>query len=503
MKKFECLKKIIASFSIAAFMMTALPLWAKGRDACGDQNKKYIELYNKLLESLNYEKDIGPGKIFETALYGEYQKVIRKLGQTYVNYLKVEDNQQQKTNLVTFFRAIDAYKKNNQFNLNINDFKSALDDLKTKNFSPEEIYLLEKLIIHANDFIVRVNRLEDPKATFKNGEKVKAQKQKVSPLNRLVLLFSDLNKSSSIDNTHGAQDPNIKKVIDDAVKDNLNNLQKFINDLSPACLKSIKKMSPNKNLQKENYDLFLQSLISCRPNQASLNNNKTITDLEKILHFINTNEIHEKWYRQKSVTVTPNKQTGLEDALLESKIASTFDNKIRCKVVDGKLYLSNIPLQKGSTTKFDFAMIQIKENGTVLNKKLKDLVTIKQDKTNQYGLMVTLKNPNEIRNLILNIVDSSSCQDISLTKPETKPDPVENKPSETASTPAAETSTQVATPPTAEAPPLTNPLPTNGGSSVGGIDPKSPLLQGPPQLQSPPSDCPTGGVCNTQGTGGR
>lgn len=406
-------------------------------------------LYIKLQNELNYEgkdayldknyqvrlkphgKDQAyPGREFESALFGEYQNSLKKVGKLYQS-AKFENDENFKSNevLINFIKAIDNKSTETQDFINktkIKDVLNALEEASKKRFSKSsdkkfmitagDKYLLEKLLIHAQDRVCSVNKYE---ATNKDTALFKADylKQiKNAPLNILVNTIKNapIEKDSKIDLRPSSDlvatlvDPDV--AIQSAVADNLNQLSAWVKKVKaqgPECFAAIKRKEFANNIQGNiqgcNFGQFIETL-----GQNNVNN------LESVLHFINANE---KLLNNPAAKA----ETGMNELKLEGFISKSFDNlgtAVRCTVLDPansgdkKIFIRNLPFNE-KTNKFDTSGIICKSNSRILGA---DACTKQFDLSSDgLGRGIEIKpKTGTSSNLTLSVKDSDNCSDIPL-----------------------------------------------------------------------------------------
>jgi hypothetical protein len=297
--------------------------------SCNSAKAEFKKLYIAIQNNLNYEgKDASvekgkiklsahsgkdyEGRVFEDALFHEYQNSLTKVAKVY-QLSKKSGNEDLKSNpsLVDFFKAIDT-----KTTLDYGKFDKLLDELKkssaSKNTSTadkqfiindNDVYLLRQLLTHAQDKICGID------AYNKQSKKIeKLENIKNAPINRMLYALQNGNISSESD----LKLVNTKTVVESAVATQMEGLRKWMKDLNaknPSCFKLIKNDTAfiQNGIQSCNYKKFVDSLIL---------DNSSVANLESILHFINANQKHGK--------VTPMAETGIDKLKLEAFIDQTF-----------------------------------------------------------------------------------------------------------------------------------------------------------------------------------
>ena len=149
-----------------------------------------------------------------------------------------------------------------------------------------DMYLLEKLLIHAQDRICLIQKLEKSGKGTKHFSKEYLDSVRSSPLNQLIQTLKD---SNTPDKTliEPEKLSNDDTAIKTAVENALNNLKAFY-QTNKKCLKNQMILDKNRNsiqdnIQPCNYNKFLLALDGVEEN-----------NLEAILHFINANQVLKK-----------------------------------------------------------------------------------------------------------------------------------------------------------------------------------------------------------------
>ena len=345
------------------------PSFAAENESCESAKSEFRKLYIAIQNNLNYEKkdaflekgkvklrahgekDYG-GKLFEEALFHEYQNSLIKVAKVYQNSKKSEDDSlKSNEGLVNFFKAID-----NKSPLESDKFDSLLDELKkisAKNNTTEiekkfiitdnDIYLLKKLLIHAQDKVCTL-------AKYNGQSKKKAELESVknAPLNRMLEALQNGKITSKSD----LQLVNTESAIKSAVTKQMEDLRLWMKKLSlehPDCFKAIKN-NPDfiqYDIQTCNYKKFVNSLVL---------DNSSVANLESILHYINANQTHG--------SDTPMAETGIDKVKLDTFIDQTFislKDNVSCSEITGdkskKIFVQNIP---SNNNKFDLSKLKCK-----------------------------------------------------------------------------------------------------------------------------------------------
>ena len=400
----------------------------------------FKKLYIELQKQLNYEgKDayldakgvvqlkahVGKdyeGKLFEEALFREYQNTLRKVGKIYQAGIAGEA-QEFKSNplLVHFMKVIeDESPASKDFiaKTKIKDVIDALAKESEKKFgnttdkkyaiNAGDKYLLEKLLTHAQDRLCTVSQFEidgKPTKLFKDVNYLK--KIQNAPLNRLVqsLKQAKINKDSKIDLNAPALDlvdPDV--TTKSAVAEHMQNLANWVKK-NKHCDKKIRSIgfmnSIQANIQSCNYNLMLDTLS--RDNSSNL---------EAVLHFINANERLLNRGQAKA-------ETALDEMKLEGFISTAFDNMgtmVRCTQLskpgdesDKKIFIRNLPYDP-SKNSFDKSGIVCKQGKNELKSpqclKTFDLIS------DSLGRGLELRPKKGITNLSFSVKNSPDCDNM-------------------------------------------------------------------------------------------
>ncbi|MEA9358594.1 hypothetical protein SHI21_20320 [Bacteriovorax sp. PP10] len=445
--------KHLQFLTLGVFLLSSTAIFAASNQ-CFSANElnDFKTLYIKLQNELNYEgkdayldkkyqvqlkphsKDKAyPGREFETALFGEYQNSLRKIGKLYQS-AKFENDDSFKSNevLVNFMKAIDDKSSESQDFINktkIKDVINALEEASQKKYAKSsdkkfminagDKYLLEKLLTHAQDRVCSVSKYEE---TNKGTALFKAdylKQVKNAPLNILVNTIKNapIEKDSKIDLrepsdlTASLIDQDV--AVQSAVADNLNQLSAWVKKVKaqgPKCLASIKsKDFANKiqaNIQGCNFGHFIETLSQ-----------DNVSNLESVLHFINANE---KLLNNSAAKA----ETSLDELKLEGFISKTFDNlgtAVRCAQLDPansgdkKVFIRNLPYDEKSN-KFDTSGIICKSNSKILGAdSCRKQFDLSSDSLGR-GLEIKPKK-GAAANVTFSVKDSDNCSDISFQDP--------------------------------------------------------------------------------------
>ncbi|MBC7714986.1 MAG: hypothetical protein H7177_16690 [Rhizobacter sp.] len=414
--------------------------------SCAKEKADFKKLYIELQKSLNYEgKDAYldskgavalkahtgneyEGKVFEEALFKEYQNSLRKVALMY-QAAKFDSSApaEFKSNpeLVNFIQAIDGndgakYISSN----NVNSVIDGLQKASIAKYPPDskfrindnDKYLLKKLLTHAQDRLCSIEKFQETGKRDKNFTAEELEKKKNAPLNQLILAVKDakITKDSDI-----KLEPIVdeKVAINSAIAANINALTEWMKK-NKSCLPVIKSTgfmnSIQAGIQQCNYRKFVDAL-----------SDENVTNIESILHFINSNEKFLKGSQAKA-------ETAMDELKLQAYVDRTFanlGNKINCTEItnsskDGKrLFVRNLPYND-ATNKFDTSKISCKIKTKVTKKTpiATEKVLTEQECSQKIelisdelgrGLEVKQKNPNEAI-VSFSIKDNPDCTDIDL-----------------------------------------------------------------------------------------
>ena len=325
------------------------------------KQKEFRDLYNSLQAALDYDgnktvsnksgkiikisqntsQSNSPGKQFEDMVTSEYQNALQKVAVLYQQSLPDPAPANTNVDLVNFLKVIDpsvsdddqTQIKNDQTNDSF--FKKLLDKSQNKfkdsnnpNFAlnQNDIYLLQKLLYHAKDRSCQIENLNKNKKTIFEQNKLKEIRS--SPLNILLQSIQNANitKDSKID--IGSRDDYLvdqNKAIKATVREAFDKIKKWYNDKENAsCLAYIRggqldhkfMDSLQDNIQSCNYIHFIDSLL--------ISNNAS--DIESILHFINSNQLLIDDNNQVA-SFKISRQT--KAPLAQTKISPDLDGKLR------------------------------------------------------------------------------------------------------------------------------------------------------------------------------
>lgn len=439
------MKYILRHFFFISFILPAVVLSAQPT-ACNKNDlalfqKLYIDLQNKL----NYEGSDAflknglvkekphakgsayGGKVFEDALYKEYQNSLRKVAMLYQNSKWENSGIKSNSSLAEFFKAIDS-ADSNAFIMN-NDIKKVIENLEKaskekytaendKKFilNENDKYLLEKMLTHAQDRIVSVQEFEKNNKDQRHFKKDYLKKVANAPLNRLITVLKNANikaESNIADTiTEIAAD---KTAMTSAITANINDLKKWLKE-NKHCAHKIKNPGfIQSNIQIKNYHKFLDAL-TCSSIETTPLDKLNAANLVAVLHFINANE---KFLNKPGAKA----ETAMDELKLEAAIDETFKklgSHISCSKVLGengknKYFVQNLPY---ADNKFDMSKIKCKKGGTKLNESVcSQSIKLVSDPLGR-GIEIVKKNEKgpELTFSIEN--GTEDCRDISTGEPE-------------------------------------------------------------------------------------
>jgi hypothetical protein len=243
---------------------------------------KSIELKNGKSNGFgdSTEYDQAPGQQIEEALYKQYKNALIKVGKIYQkNSTDAVENKNKFSNdnpdVAKFFMAIDSDKIDNKLVKDLSTDKLlgqlAKNQVVGFELNDGDIYLLKKLLIHAQD---RICTLEKYKSNAKRTANTSYLEQLYkSPLNKMIESLRSLDKT---------QDLKLAKediAISEAVKDSMAKLKAILVENNNCKIKLMNSPMLGDLVQSCNYKKFIQSISA---NQ--------LNDIEAILHFINANQ---------------------------------------------------------------------------------------------------------------------------------------------------------------------------------------------------------------------
>lgn len=413
---------------------------------CVDEKIEFKKLYIELQKSLNYEgrdayldgkgivqlkphkNEPYEGKIFEEALFREYQNSLRKVALIYQSEkfnkkTSSPSEQNQNPALVSFIKAIDDDDNSNYIiSNNVNDVIDKLQKSSEEKFQNQpklqlnsnDKYLLKKLLTHAQDRIYSIEKYQKTGNRDRNFTVEELEKKKNAPLNQLIHALKDAKITSDTDIKLDIISDE-KVAINSAIASNINALSNWAKK-NATCLSQVKNRtfisSIQAGIQACNYEKFIETL-----SKENTNN------LEGILHFINANEKFLKG-------IQPKAETAMDELKLQAYVdraLAGLSNKIHCTLIDGpkkdskRLFVRNLPYSD-SQNKFDTSNLicSMKKNDKgsksttqiLSEKECTSKIELISDELGR-GLEVKQKNPNE-GVITFSVKDNSDCQNIDL-----------------------------------------------------------------------------------------
>lgn len=430
MKIFQ--SKFIHPFLSLVFFLGVMN-FANAADAapkCVKEKAEFRKLYFSLQEKYNYAgtdeylDDKGklktrkhdpakdyPGKVFENALYLEYQKTLAKVGKVFqdARFGKDPNNFKSNPTLVAFMAAIENKDVNSTAYIDNNDINKVINELaKSSNgtINENDKYLLQKLLTHAQD---RLCSIEEYGKTKKDTKFFSAKELKQitnAPLNQLVNLLKNVKENSDI------------KLVDtdttifSAITENLSKLRKWMVD-NKACLKALRNPGfLQANIQPCNYNKFLDALSS-----------ENYNSLETILHYINANE---RLLNRPAALA----DTALDENKLEYHIDQTFrtiSDRVNCILIDSadkksqRIFVHGLPYDT-KTEKYDTAQIECEIKGKKLPsdqcQKQFQLVSDDKGRGMEIQALKASKNP-----IIFSVKGGIDCRSLTDDGPQTPEEP--------------------------------------------------------------------------------
>lgn len=328
--------------------LQALHLNYEGQDSVVDE-KGNLKLVAHDKSKPDYE-----GKLFEAAVFSQYQNSLKKVAKLYQTAKFSNDNKlnQEVPGLVNFLKALEGdstdFLQNNTIGNVLNDLQKASSikfngpDNKKFAITNDDKYLLKKLLTHAQDRLCSVEAYErtGKRTALFDAEYLK--KVRNAPLNRLIGAL----KSAKI----GAESDLIvdeKTAIGSAIAEHVAKLGEWMKK-NIACRKAITNPSfLQANVQPCNYNKFLGVLAGENPENVpppGILDEEKLDKFQAILHFINANERLLNRPQAKA-------ETALDELKLESYIDSTFANlgqRIGCTEVKNpngtkRIFVRNLP----------------------------------------------------------------------------------------------------------------------------------------------------------------
>ncbi len=423
--------------------------------SCLKEKAEFKQLYIELQKSLNYEgkdayldakgalqlkphaKDAAyEGKVFEEALFKEYQNSLRKVALMYQS-AKFDDAAPAdfKSNpaLVDFIKAIDG--NDGAKYISANNVNSVIDGLQKASVSKypadskfrineNDKYLLKKLLTHAQDRLCSIEKYQETGKRDRNFTAEELEKKKNAPLNQLILAVKDakITKDSDIKLEDIVDE---KTAINSAIAANINALSAWAKN-NKGCIAAIKSAGTmnmvQSGIQACNYRKFVDAL-----------SDENVTNIESILHFINSNEKFLKGAQAKA-------ETSMDELKLQAYVDRTFanlGNKINCTEIPNankvgkRLFVRNLAYND-ATNKFDTSKLSCKIKVAASKKgPASERVLTEQECNSKIelisdefgrGLEVKQKNPKEAA-ITFSVKDNPECNDIVLVEEPVKPEP--------------------------------------------------------------------------------
>lgn len=445
----------VQSYSYAADKKTPVKKSVNVGPSCLKEKAEFKKLYIELQKSLNYEgKDSSldangnlqlkphaagaayEGKVFEEALFKEYQNSLRKVALMYqAAKFDASAPEDFKSNpaLVEFIKAIDdndgsKYISTNNINSVIDGLQKASvskypDDSKFR-INENDKYLLKKLLTHAQDRLCSIEKYQETGKRDRNFTAEELEKKKNAPLNQLILAVKDakITKDSDIKLEDIVDE---KTAINSAIAANINALSTWMKK-NKDCLPSIKSAGSmnmvQAGIQTCNYRKFVDAL-----------SDNNVTNIESILHFINSNEKFLKGIQTKA-------ETSMDELKLQAYVDRTFanlGNKVNCTQIPNankvgkRLFVRNLPYND-VTNKFDTSKLSCKQKfpsgkkgpaseRILTEQECHSKIEFISDELGR-GLEVKQKNSKEAL-ITFSVKDNPECNDIALIEEPVKPEP--------------------------------------------------------------------------------
>ncbi len=396
---------------------------------CLEEKERFKELYIALQQSLNYNgkdahlengklvlKPHNPnapyeGKVFEEALYKEYQLALKKVAAVY-QAAKFEKFDSSNKALVDFMKAVEGndsqmadYIKSNKVNIVIDQLQEASlrkfnDEKNPARLTNNDKYLLKKLLTHAQDRLCSITQFEEREA--KTGKQQNSKhftadelnRVRNAPLNRLINSIKngkiEANSDLKIEELKDSE-----KAINLAIAKNMQALRDW-KAKNEKCLKHLANPSfIQSGIQTCNYSLFVKALDGGNEN-----------NIEAILHFINANE---KFLKSPEAIA----ETALDELKLEAAIDRTFnDTRSRlenCPAVKQKssrIFVSNLKFSEKSGFDTSYLKLSCSKSGkSVDSSQCEKSIEFISDKSGE-GVEVKLRQPG----MQLKVETNESCQ---------------------------------------------------------------------------------------------
>lgn len=375
-------------FILVTGLSLCFSAWANN---CAAEKARFRELYIALQQSLNYEgKDavlvngkliLKPhtqnsayeGKVFEEALYKEYQLSLKKVAAVY-QAARFEQFEKTNSALVEFMQAVDGndsavseYVKKNKVDQVIDQLQEASKKKFSQNknalINDHDKYLLKKLLTHAQDRICSVSKFEEIEQKTGKQQRLKSfsaselNRIRNAPLNRLINAIKKGNIQADSDlKLDDLKDT--PKAITETIAKNLAALKEW-KKKNEKCLKDIANPSfIQSGIQLCNYNLFVQTL-----------DKNTEHNIESILHFINANE---RFLKNPSALA----ETALDEMKLEAAIDQSFndvskksDSCPQFSKKNNRVFISNLTYNESRGFDLSHVKLSCSRSGVIVDSK--------------------------------------------------------------------------------------------------------------------------------------
>ena len=361
---------------------------------------------NMLLVPHDPKKDYE-GKVFEAAIYQEYQNSLKKVAKLYQAAKfgsDADDIKKGTPGLVEFLKAIDdgdnsAYIQKSKIGDVIDDLYKASNakfgNSSDKKFALNENdkYLLKKLLTHAQDRLCSVESFEKTGKSTKLFDANYLGQVRNAPLNRLIGALKNAKIGSESELLVDE-----KTAISSAMSAHIKQLADWMKK-NEACKKAISNPAfLQENIQGCNFNKFLEVL-----------NQQNLDEIQSVLHFINANERLLNRAQAKA-------ETALDELKLESVIDSTFagmGNAVSCSKIDGpnnkqRIFVRNLPYKEN---KFDTSKVACK----IKDKELKSSECSQKIEliSDELGRGLELRQKDKTGQAVtFSISGSSSCENL-------------------------------------------------------------------------------------------
>lgn len=347
------------------------------------------------------------GKVFEAAIYQEYQNSLKKVAKLYQAAKfgsDADDIKKGTPGLVEFLKAIDdgdnsAYIQKSKIGDVIDDLYKASNakfgNSSDKKFALNENdkYLLKKLLTHAQDRLCSVESFEKTGKGTKLFDANYLGQVRNAPLNRLIGALKNAKIGSESELLVDE-----KTAISSAMSAHIKQLADWMKK-NEACKKAISNPAfLQENIQGCNFNKFLEVL-----------NQQNLDEIQSVLHFINANERLLNRAQAKA-------ETALDELKLESVIDSTFagmGNAVSCSKIDGpnnkqRIFVRNLPYKEN---KFDTSKVACK----IKDKELKSSECSQKIEliSDELGRGLELRQKDKTGQAVtFSISGSSSCENL-------------------------------------------------------------------------------------------